>query len=269
MSQYNDYGGGGGFLQGGSPYSASGSPGGGRNKEASHSLRPLTVAQVIKATQAHADAEWTVDDAEIGQVTLVGQVVTIQSQTTNCVYWIDDGTGRIEARHWVDSTSEEDSGKWGGIEELMYVRVTGSLKTFGNKRYINATHIRIATDPHEVYFHILEAVAVTLMIDRGTTSGAGHIAAASGSGGIASAYTSHHGASNASDQYSHLPALQQKIVRFIDTQPRSDEGVHVSTIARATGFEGDAEKISDALDKLMDQGFVYSTIDDSHFNLSS
>jgi len=37
-------------------------------KEASHSLRPLTVSQVLKATQAHADADWTVDDTEIGQV---------------------------------------------------------------------------------------------------------------------------------------------------------------------------------------------------------
>jgi replication factor A2 len=98
-------------------------------------LRPLTIAQVIKATQAHADAEWMVDDVEIGQValcyfvifpanivskiTLVGQVVTIQSQTTNCVYWIDDGSGRVEARHWIDSTSEEDAGKWGGIEYIL------------------------------------------------------------------------------------------------------------------------------------------------------
>lgn len=41
-----------------------------QNKEASHSLRPLTIAQVIKATQAHADAEWMVDDVEIGQVSL-------------------------------------------------------------------------------------------------------------------------------------------------------------------------------------------------------
>lgn len=80
--------------------------------------------------------------------------------------------------------------------------------------------------------------------------------------------------------------LQQKIARFISNQPRSDEGVHVSIIARAIGKEGDAEKIrseqqfgkcgsnansrdSDALDKLMDEGLVYSTIDDSHFNIST
>lgn len=52
------------------------------------------------------------------------------------------------------------------VRESMYVRVTGALKAFGNKRYINATHIRVASDPHEVYFHVLEAIAVTLMNDR-------------------------------------------------------------------------------------------------------
>lgn len=35
---------------------------------------------------------------------------------TNHVYTIDDGTGRIEARHYVDSTSEEEGSKWRGIE---------------------------------------------------------------------------------------------------------------------------------------------------------
>jgi replication factor A2 len=78
-------GGGGGYLQGGSPFSASGSPSGGRvsraqrwhcaivlmniqRTEISQSLRPLTVKQLNKASQAHVDAEWRVDDVEIGQV---------------------------------------------------------------------------------------------------------------------------------------------------------------------------------------------------------
>lgn len=111
---------------------------------------------------------------------------SIQAQTTNCVYVIDDGTGRIEARHWVDSNSEEDTEKWGGIEsvffprlslqsidgvrEKTYVRVTGGLKTFGSKRYINTTHVRPSKDPHELYFHILEAITVTLTLERGPVS---------------------------------------------------------------------------------------------------
>jgi len=224
---------------------------------------------VIKATQAHTDAEWMVDDAEVGQVTLVGHVISIQPQATNCVYWIDDGTGRIEARHWVDSSSEEDTGKWGGIDESMCVRVTGSLKTFGQKRYVNATHIRASQDPHEIYFHILESIAVTLMIDRGPPSGSGAIGIGSTLADTnTSAYTS-QSRPTATDQFSHLPPLQRSIARFILQQPSTDEGIHVAAIARAIGTAGDAQKISDALDKLMDEGLVYSTIDDSHFNIST
>jgi len=197
---------------------------------------------------------------------LVGQVVTIQPQATNYVYWIDDGSGRIEARLWHDPTNEEDTGKWDGIEELKYVRVTGSLKTFGSRRYINATNIRVAQDPHEIFFHILEAMTVTLMIDKGVSSASAHTSAPA-EAGVASAYSTHQSI-NASDQYSYLPALQQKIARFISIQPRSEEGIHVSIIARAIGTEGDAERISNALDKLMDEGLVYTTMDDSHFQLS-
>lgn len=60
--------------------------------------------------------------------------MTIQSQTTNCVYWIDDGTGRVEARHWIDSSSEEDAGKWGGIQCAFSCFLSGifSIDILGN-----------------------------------------------------------------------------------------------------------------------------------------
>jgi hypothetical protein len=54
--------------------------------------------------------------------------------------------------------------------EGKHVRVTGSLKSFGKKRYINVNHIRNVKDLHEVYFHILEAIAVNLTIERGPVS---------------------------------------------------------------------------------------------------
>ena len=49
------------------------------------------------------------------QLTIVAQIVSITVQTTNSVFFLDDGTGRIEARLWVDSSSEESvtSGEYG------------------------------------------------------------------------------------------------------------------------------------------------------------
>lgn len=44
--------------------------------------------------------------------------MTIQKQATNSVYWLDDGTGRIEARHWIDATMEDDEDP----NQIMYVR---------------------------------------------------------------------------------------------------------------------------------------------------
>jgi replication factor A2 len=87
----------------------------------------------VKATQPHADAEWTIEGAEVGQVswadsmlfdaetrtyevTLVAHIVSIQSQATNRIIGLDDGTGRVEARCWVDSTAEDETEKWAGIE---------------------------------------------------------------------------------------------------------------------------------------------------------
>ena len=91
----------------------------------------------------------------------------------------------------------------------------------------------------------------------------------------------------AQDQFAHLAPLHRGIVTFMKSQPPNDAGVHVSAIARAVG--GDAVSIrlgiilfswvkvnltcpsrhvSNALDTLLDEGLVYSTIDESHFHLA-
>ncbi|KII88398.1 hypothetical protein PLICRDRAFT_161449 [Plicaturopsis crispa FD-325 SS-3] len=272
MSQFGDNnyyggGGGGGFLAGGSPMgSAGGSPGGARRSEASHSLRPLTCRQVVNATQAHADADWHVDDAEIGQITVVGSVVTVNRQATNCVYWVDDGTARIEVRHWAGA-SDEDNDKGDAIGEGVFVRVTGALKTFGQKRYVNATQVRLSPNPSELYFHFLDAMTVTRIREKGPPAGPG-AANGTGSGANGSTSASAYAVQSAStnDQYSHLPAVQRQIIQFIASQAQNDDGVHVAAIARAIG--GDAHSISEALDKLADEGLVFTTIDESHYSLA-
>ncbi|KAJ2932907.1 hypothetical protein H1R20_g4213, partial [Candolleomyces eurysporus] len=236
MSQYNDSyysgGGGGGGFMGGSPFSQAGSPG--------------------------------------ARVTVVAQVLQITPQATNCVYILDDGTGRIEARHWVDNASETNAQKWAGLKENMYVRVTGGLKSFGSKRYINALHVRPVTDSYEVFFHQLEAITVTLTIERGAPTGAIQPKNKDVVMSDISAYSAPSTSRLPSDQYSHLPKLSQAICQFMSGHPSTAEGVHVSAIARAVGGLGvDATKISEALDVLMDDGLVYTTTDDSHFALAS
>jgi hypothetical protein len=49
-----------------------------------------------------------------------------------------------------------------------FARVTGNIKTFGSKKYINASQIRPVRDPHEIFFHQLDVIAVQLTFDRGS-----------------------------------------------------------------------------------------------------
>jgi len=270
MSQGNPYypkggAGGGGFLSGGSPQgSVGGSPGGmGRREDAAQALRPVTIKQLAGATQAHADADWTIDNCAIGQITLVGQVMSSTQQATNTLYWIDDSTGRIEARKWVDSSTQDGDDKI-VIENDTFVRVTGSLKMFGPKRYINATHIRPVQDYHETHFHLLEAMAVVVFHEKGMPTEAEQNHGLNSS--QAGAYTSQTNASSR-DQYASLPPIQREIVRFMQSQPHNPDGIHVGAIARAI-VNSDANEINNAIDQLMDDGLVFSTMDDSHFNLS-
>jgi replication factor A2 len=170
----------------------------------SPSLRPVTVLQLMRATQWHPSVEWTMEGAEVSQVgwaystlfdaetcahevTLVAQVVSIQAHATHKIIVLDDGTGRIEARCWVDLTAEGEVEKWADImyvliiqfsramtyglsRENTYVRATGPLKSFGTKKYINGLHICPISDPHEVYYHIAEVIWVSLLLERGMVS---------------------------------------------------------------------------------------------------
>jgi hypothetical protein len=47
-------------------------------------------------------------------------------------------------------------------------RVTGNIKTFGSRKYINASQIQSVRDPHEIFFHLLDVIAVQLTFDRGS-----------------------------------------------------------------------------------------------------
>ncbi|KAF9535278.1 hypothetical protein CPB83DRAFT_1641 [Crepidotus variabilis] len=260
---YNNNGGGGGGFET-SPF---GSPS--RQKsDVAQSLRPFTIGQLQQATQLHSDAEWRVEGQEVGQVTVVGQVVSIQRQPTNHVFQLDDGTGLIEARRWIASTDEDGTPK-DEIAEQRYIRVTGGLKSFGKKRYVNITSIRPISNSHEIYFHLLETMTVYLTLTRGSPHKGADGPVVKGEGGSSIAnYSSQNAA--AMEQFSNLPAFKRSIVQYILSQATREEGIHVGVIARAIGSsEADANQISQALDELMDEGIVFTTIDDSHFNVST
>lgn len=106
-------------------------------------------------------------------------------------------------------------------------------------------------------------------------------------GGPTNTNYSHYASSTTvNDGYKDVTPIARRIVEFIASQPRTEEGVHVASIARHIHEDAGAIRYvslrpslysrfsypfltcSRALDELMDSGHVYSTIDESHFALS-
>ncbi|KAF5391342.1 hypothetical protein D9757_002042 [Collybiopsis confluens] len=262
---------GGGFYTS-SPYSQ-GSPGGGSGSGGEvkrNSVRPMTIAQVVKATQAHTDAEWSLNGHEVGQVRIIGHVVNINEQTTNINYILEDGTGKIEARRWREQSNEDDARKWGNLEVNSVISVTGHMKAFSSRKYVNSTSMRLSEDPNETTFHMLEALTITLSIEKGPPAGEKPSGTPSGTTSAYSAQSSGT-ANDEMAEYKQLPILQQEIIRAILSRPDAEgDGVDISFVTTfVKGVPGASTvAIGQAIESLLDAGHVYTTSDDEHFQVS-
>jgi hypothetical protein len=88
--------------------------------------------------------------------------------------------------------------------------------------------------------YLLLLARTILTYDQPSSFGTGQQKAV-GSG--PSAYQANNNSMDTRDEYSHLPALHQQILRFLISQDSKD-GVHVAAIARSVGkTDSDAQKL--------------------------
>ncbi|KAF3901506.1 hypothetical protein ABW20_dc0107330 [Dactylellina cionopaga] len=272
--QTTSYGGGGGGFPTGSQGGSQASPG---KSAAKNTLRPVTIKQILDATNPHDDATFLIDGHEIGNITFVAQIRNIADQETNTTYKMEDGTGTIEVKQFKDNKQAvgdmDDEGgtsdRSTGLQVNAYARVVGNIKQFNNKRNIGTQSVRSVTDFNEIQCHFLEATAVHLHFTRGPPESqqAKHTGGANTyQQGGATAYnedTAMGGAGNiAGANAAVLPpgisAAARKIYALLKNRQDSSEGMHVSMIAENTKITmGETYK---AVDELLTNGICFTTM---------
>lgn len=255
---------GGGFAT--TPQSSQKASGGGKNRD-KQTLLPVTIKQLIEATQDHPDDAFHIGGAEVAHVRIIGCIVESREQSTNLTYTVEDGTGRMEVKMWIDTDDgdhfAEQRAKW---KEGAYVRVIGNLRSFQEKRNIVAFDIRPVTDFNEVTHHMLEAIFVNLKskqapaqpaapqamkTDTSATSGFGAAAGVGGGGG------------DGMDAVAHA-VLQ--VFKGSDDDSGVDIRVAIQQLV-PNGFS--AQQIRTKIHWLSDEGHLYSTIDENHFKTTA
>ncbi|KAK7721385.1 Replication factor A protein 2 [Diaporthe eres] len=266
MTSYTSYGtkGGdtdGGFVYGGSQSGSQGGQGGAKNF-ADESLRPVTIKQLNDLEEAYPGADFSIDGHPITQVTIVGQVRQVNPQSTNITYRLDDGTGTIDVKKWVDADKPEDLEP--KYQPDQHVRVWGRLKSFSGKRHVGAHFIRAVDDFNEVNYHMLEATYVHLYLTKGELGGGGANGHGDGNAGNGdSMFVDSYGANGGGENAAKLGACSpsaQRMFRFLSDTPGSNEGVHLNLITSGTGMT--SREVLGASDELLGQGLVYTTVDD-------
>lgn len=264
FQSYNDggyhqsnYNAGGGYNSGGfvASQGGGGTPGANDKKSSNNALRPVQISQILNASQPHPDADFKIDDVEIGALTFVGRVVNVSSAATNTTYKIDDGTGTIEVKQWVDADRAQES----EIRNDANVRIHGTLKSFNQKRHVGVTSIKLVTSDKELAYHELECQFVSLYFTRGpigqgtTTGDATHGTGAGGAGGAGDEVT---------EKLNGLDPFSRKVMEAIHASPESNEGINVRTLQSMIG--GGGGNLLATIESLKEDGHLYTTIDEDH-----
>ncbi|KAF7729440.1 replication factor A protein 2 [Apophysomyces ossiformis] len=237
---------GGGFMEGGSNNAAM--P---RKPMGEQTLRPVTLKQIRNA-QVHQDTSFKIDGADVTQVTFVAVIRQVQEMTTNYSYTMEDGTGLIEVRRWVEQneTAEETQQRRELVPDL-YVRVYGRLNNFNNRISCVAFAIRPITDYNEISYHFLDAIYTHVTFTRPSSGTDVVMGQASSYGGM------DVGSGGSSD-------IHKRVIDTIKMYQDREEGASVDQIIQRMQGLYNENAVREAIDYLTNEGHCYTTIDDYH-----
>ncbi|KAF9357799.1 replication factor A protein 2 [Mortierella sp. AD094] len=227
---------------------------GATKKIANHTLRPVTIKQLLTVTQTQADNDFRIDGHDLGQITFIATVRNINQQSTQHTYTVEDGTGTIDAKRF--PTEDEDSAELNTVVVGTIVRIVGVLKSYNQKFSINIHAIRPIHDMNELTFHHLEVIYVHVSFTRSKGVGSMNMSSTSHNN-----FTSHSVAGSGAVGGD----IQGQIIEMIRNHPNKERGVlRHEIIARFGQFIGGPDAASNLISVMISEGDLYTGEDDDH-----
>jgi len=242
---------------------------------------PVTVRIVQDAVARHAESqEILIHGTEANIVHIVGVVEGLVEQTAMIEFQLNDGSGRMKVRYYTPSGSSEGAT---GITTGRYISVVGNVRT-SPAAHVSAMSLQAVTSADEVSYHMIEVAHAALKLRNPTTAAtlgaavpvSDPITPAKQGLGFGQGFGQ---GSTVSPVKMEAPFVAAPVA--MQTPPKADlrsavmdllrqmqesagaEGLGLSTIAGRT--QASSEKVKDILSSLVDEGEVFTTIDDDHF----
>ena len=199
----------------------------------------------------------------------------MNAHPTNVTYRIDDGTGVMDVKKWMDPDQAAAQEHDPRLVPDKYVRVFGRLRTMNNKKHIGAQWLRPVDDYNEVSYHLLEAAYVHLYLTKGPLDGAAAAAAATttdvkneygdgAAGGGGDPMFVDEGA-NVRQKLDGGSRLAQTMFDALRNAPGADNGVNLHDLCKQTHLS--ARDILEAAEELVAMGIIYTTENDETWTI--
>ncbi|KAG4931168.1 hypothetical protein AAZX31_17G190200 [Glycine max] len=260
---------GGGFMSSQPSTLNDSSPAPSKSRE-TQGLVPVTVKQISEASQSGDEkSNFVINGVDLNNVTLLGMVFEKVERNTDVNFVLDDGTGRIKCRRWVNEAF--DTKEMEAVMNGMYVRVYGHLKSFQGVKQLVTFSARPVTNFDEIPFHFIDCIHNHLRSKikmEGITSSNPSSGSSLNTPGKSAPNGSQAPSSNpVSAQHSvdGLKGIDKLIMDYLEQHSDMSDGrgIHVDELSRELKLP--MEKIKLSLKALADDGEIYSTIDDDHY----
>ncbi|CAN9504127.1 unnamed protein product [Ophioblennius macclurei] len=220
-------------------------------QSSSQMILPCTVSQLLSATKVN-QCRFSIHDFELSQVSIVGFIRGFAPFVTYVQYSVDDMTGPpLVVKQWVNTEEPLTAQQC----QKKYVKVIGSLRNFSGQRAMLAMDVRVVTDLNEITSHMMEVVRAHVQLSGEMLDVNMNVLDAGGKQDVRPpAHGFPHG----------LSAVQEQVLEVIRRNSDTRHGLSFNDLKT----ELNNLKIPDirmSLTFLLNEGHVFSTIDEHHF----
>jgi len=250
-------------------------------KEEKDTCMPVTVRMLQSAIADRTDesADVLINGSEAGIVHVVGVVEAVVQQTAMLEFQLNDASGRIKVRHYTSG-----AGLSCEVTAGQYVSVIGNLRT-SPAVHVSAMSFSVVKSADELSYHNIE-VALAMLQLRAPAAPGGF----SGKGLSLSTDVTPTKRPEQANTISPMkveapmqilapeatapPVMQpaagmdiRSSILAVLQQEQSEQGSALSDVmAKLVHCKAPADKVQGVLKELVDQGEIYTTIDDDHYS---
>lgn len=284
MDFQGDAGGGGGFTNNDNNFGGGGGTQDSAEKKSRRSyddqtLIPVTISMAMKTQSDVSGGDGTMvleDGRSLHMVKIIGAVRSVDTQSTNIFYVLEDGTGVCDVKQWVDDNEPAavtEMTKGAAIENV-YVKVIGMIKEYEGKKQIVANSVHRLLSGNELTHHLLEVMysaekfkradsivpPIMNMQNNNNNKSMGYNGNSSSGQG---AEIGNGGGGNPVDMNKN--SVMEVFQRLNDEA--SETGTSVQQCIAELPHISEAD-VRDAINFLSEEGQLYSTIDENHFKFA-